>query len=160
MFFSLMLLWVTRSYNARKGKTVNTITTRMGMFPSRTEAWKRARAFIEGFCKDAGIDRGACLKLSLVLEELFLNTVKHGHRGGSDAPIWIRLSLEDEWLTLTYEDRAPPFNPFARATREMLEALAETRREGGLGVLLAHGLTASADYAYLFGRNRIRLTLA
>ena len=42
----------------------------------------------------------------------------------------------------------------------MLEALAETRREGGLGVLLAHGLTASADYAYLFGRNRIRLILS
>ena len=42
----------------------------------------------------------------------------------------------------------------------MLEALAETRREGGLGVLLAHGLTTATDYAYLFGRNRIRLTLA
>jgi hypothetical protein len=41
----------------------------------------------------------------------------------------------------------------------MLEALAETRREGGLGVILAHGLTASADYAYVYGRNRIRLTL-
>jgi hypothetical protein len=62
-------------------------------------------------------------------------------------------------VSLTYEDFAPPFNPFARATREMLEALAETRREGGLGVLLAHGLTATADYAYLFGRNRIKLTL-
>jgi serine/threonine-protein kinase RsbW len=130
------------------------------MFPSRLEAWKRARAFIESFCEASGIPRPACLKLSLVLEELFLNTVKHGHRGGSDAPIWIRLSATGGQVSLTYEDRAPAFNPFARATREMLEALAETRREGGLGVLLAHGLTASADYAYLFGRNRIRLTLA
>jgi len=95
-----------------------------------------------------------------VLEELFLNTVKHGHRGGSDAPVWIRLTANDGQVSLTYEDRAPPFNPFARATREMLEALAETRREGGLGVLLAHGLTASAEYAYLYGRNRIQLTLA
>ena len=43
---------------------------------------------------------------------------------------------------------------------EMLEALQETRREGGLGVLLAHGLSSSTDYAYIFGRNRIRLTLA
>jgi serine/threonine-protein kinase RsbW len=132
----------------------------MGMFPSRLDAWKRARAFIEGFCEGGGIARPSCLKLSLVLEELFLNTVKHGHRGGSDAPVWIRLSASGGRVSLTYEDRAPPFNPFARATREMLEALAETRREGGLGVLLAHGLTSSADYAYLYGRNRIRLTLA
>jgi anti-sigma regulatory factor (Ser/Thr protein kinase) len=130
------------------------------MFPSRLDSWKQARAFIEGFCKGSGIARPSCLKLCLVLEELFLNTVKHGHRGGSDAPVWIRLSTSDGEVSLTYEDRAPPFNPFARATREMLEALAETRREGGLGVLLAHGLTATAEYAYLYGRNRIQLTLA
>ena len=139
---------------------MNAITTRMGMFPSRLDAWKTARAFIESFCGGAGIPRASCLKLSLVLEELFLNTVKHGQRGGSDAPVWIALSCRGDEVSLVYEDRAPPFNPFASATREMLEALAETRREGGLGVLLAHGLTSSADYAYLFGRNRIKLTLA
>lgn len=130
------------------------------MFASRSDHWKQARAFIERFCEGSAIPRAICLKLCLVLEELFLNTVKHGHRGGSDAPVWIRLSLAGGEISLMYEDRAPPFNPFARATRELLEALAETRREGGLGVLLAHGLTSSADYAYLFGRNRIRLTLA
>lgn len=132
----------------------------MGMFPSRLDAWKLARAFIEEFSDSADIPRPVCLKLCLVLEELFLNTVKHGHRGGSDAPVWIRLSATGGEISLMYEDRAPPFNPFARATREMLEALAETRREGGLGVLLAHGLTSTAEYAYLYGRNRIRLTLA
>lgn len=130
------------------------------MFPSRLEAWKSARAFIEEFCRGAQVAREACLKTNLVVEELFLNTVKHGHRGGSDAPVWIRLTAEDGEVSLTFEDNAPPFNPFAQATREMLEALAETRREGGLGVLLAHGLTASADYAYLFGRNRIRIKVA
>ena len=138
---------------------MNAVTTRMAMFPSRLEAWKNARVFIEGFCKAAGVQRETCLKANLVVEELFLNTVKHGHRGGSDAPVWILLSAQGGQVSLTFEDNAPPFNPFAAATREMLEALAETRREGGLGVLLAHGLTSSADYAYVFGRNRIRLNL-
>ena len=139
---------------------MNLVTTRMAMFPSRLERWKEARAFVEDFCRGAQIDRERCLKANLVLEELFLNTVKHGHRGGSDAPIWITLTASGGEVSLTYEDFAGPFNPFARATKEMLEALADTRREGGLGVLLAHGLTASADYAYVYGRNRIRLTLA
>lgn len=124
------------------------------------ESLKGARAFLEAFCADAGVARQACLKLNLVVEELFLNTVKHGHRGGSDAPVWIELAAGDGAIRMTYEDHAPPFNPFAAATREMLEALAQTRREGGLGVLLAHGLTTDPDYAYLFGRNRIRLALA
>jgi serine/threonine-protein kinase RsbW len=139
---------------------VNAVTTRMAMFPSRLEAWKSARSFIEDFCKGSGVPRATCLKTNLVIEELFLNTVKHGHRGGSDAPVWLTLTAEDGEVSLAFEDNAPPFNPFARATREMLEALAETRREGGLGVLLAHGLTSSADYAYVFGRNRIRLKVA
>jgi anti-sigma regulatory factor (Ser/Thr protein kinase) len=132
----------------------------MAMFPSRLEAWKHARSFIEEFCKGAQVGRETCLKANLVVEELFLNTVKHGHRGGSDAPVWIELTAQGGQVALTFEDNAPPFNPFAKATREMLEALAETRREGGLGVILAHGLTSSADYAYVFGRNRIRLKLA
>lgn len=147
-------------YNARKGESVNAITTRMGMFPSRLESLKGAREFLESFCAGAGVGRQATLKLNLVVEELFLNTVKHGHRGGSDAPVWITLAFENGQIRMNYEDSAPPFNPFAAATREMLEALADSRREGGLGVLLAHGLTRDPDYAYLFGRNRIRLSLA
>lgn len=132
----------------------------MAMFPSRLEAWKSARAFIEDFCRGAEVPKDSCLKTNLVVEELFLNTVKHGHRGGSDAPVWITLTSDAGQISLAYEDSAPPFNPFAATRREMLEALAETRREGGLGVILAHGLTSSADYAYVFGRNRIRLELA
>ncbi len=139
---------------------MNRVTTRVGMFPSRLEHWRAARTFIERFCREAGLPREACLKANLVAEELFLNTVKHGNRGGSDAPVWITVEERGGQVSLTYEDRAPPFNPFSRATREMLEALADTRREGGLGVLLAHGLTATAEYAYIFGRNRIRLTIA
>ncbi len=130
------------------------------MFPSRLQAWRKARAFVEDFCAGAGVARDTCLKANLVIEELFLNTVKHGHRGGADAPIWITLEAADGKVSLCYEDNAPPFNPFSRATREMLEALAPTRREGGLGVLLANSLASSTDYAYVFGRNRIRLRLA
>ena len=139
---------------------MNAVTTRMAMFPSRLEAWKQARAFVEGFCRAANIPREAGLKANLVAEELFLNTVKHGHRGGSDAPIWITLTSDGGRISLGYEDFAPPFNPFAAARREMLEALVETRREGGLGVILAQGLTVNAEYTYLFGRNRIALLLA
>lgn len=139
---------------------MNAVTSRMGMFPSRLEAWRSARALIEEFCRAAGVAKEARLKANLVAEELFLNTVKHGHHGGSDAPVWIRLALgEGGRILLDYEDNAPPFNPFSPRAREMLEALAETRREGGLGVILAQGVASSADYAYVFGRNRIRLTV-
>ena len=131
---------------------MNAITTRVAMFPSRLEAWKRARAFIEDFCRGANVAREACLKANLVIEELFLNTVKHGHRGGSDAPVWITLEAQAPGMQVTYEDTGPPFNPFAYRV--------ELGKIGGLGVLLARELALARDYAYLFGRNRIRLSLA
>ena len=130
------------------------------MFPSRQDAWKAARAFVERFAAEAGLERAKGLRTNLVVEELFMNTVQHGHRGGSDAPVWITLQGRDGHVRLVYEDNAPPFNPFGRSPREIAKKLADEHREGGLGVVLAHALTASADYAYLFGRNRISLEIA
>lgn len=138
---------------------MNTVTSRSGMFPSRQEAWRTARAFVERFAREAGLERDRGLRTNLVVEELFMNTVQHGHRGGSDAPVWITLERRDGHVRLVYEDNAPPFNPFGRVPQD-LKKLQEERREGGLGVVLAHALTASADYAYLFGRNRISLEIA
>lgn len=136
---------------------MGSVTSRTAMFASRPESWREARAFVESFAAQSRLGREARLRTNLVVEELFLNTVKHGHRGGSDAPVWITLRGEDGRVRLVYEDNAPPFNPFGRSTRELVKALAEERREGGLGVILAHALTASVDYAYVFGRNRISL---
>lgn len=118
------------------------------------------QAFLEAFCAECGMPRAACLRLNLVLEELFTNTVKHGYRGDSDAPIWVGVSRADNSVQLTYEDKAPPFNPYARLSDPVVDATLSMRKIGGLGVLLTRELAASRDYAYLFGRNRIRLTLS
>ncbi|HET7401714.1 MAG TPA: ATP-binding protein [Usitatibacter sp.] len=129
------------------------------MFPSRTEAWRAVRGFVEAFCGEAGVARETCLRANLVIEELFVNTVKHGLRGGSDAPVWLTLELRGDRVAVHYEDNAPPFNPFGRAPDELRAAPAHAQAEGGLGVILANSLAASADYAYLFGRNRIRFEI-
>ena len=124
---------------------------RSAMFLARRAELRPMSAFLEAFCGEAAVERDRCLRLNVVLEELFVNTVSHGHRGDCDAPVWITLEARPDALQLTYEDTAPPFNPFVHAV--------QTRKVGGLGVLLARELAASRDYAYLFGRNRLRLAL-
>jgi serine/threonine-protein kinase RsbW len=130
------------------------------MFLARKEQWRDARGFVDVFCEEAQVAKDVCLKCRLVLEELFLNTVKHGHKGGSDAPIWIRLSANDGKLAVTYEDRAPPFNPFPADREDIVRTIERNRTEGGLGVILMHDLAEAATYSYLFGRNRIQITIA
>lgn len=123
------------------------------MFLARSAELRRIGEFVEGFCAAASLPRERFLRLNLVLEELFVNTVRHGHRGDCDAPVWITLAAREDAVRVVYEDNAPAFNPYAYVPSPA------AGKVGGLGVLLTHELAASRDYAYLFGRNRIRLAL-
>jgi serine/threonine-protein kinase RsbW len=133
---------------------------RVAQFLARLDQLRPMQAFLEAFCGEAGLPRAAYLRLNLVLEELFTNTVKHGHRGDCDAPVWIAVSRSGDTVSVLYEDKAPPFNPYARLSEPVVDTTLSMRKIGGLGVLLTKELAATRDYAYLFGRNRIRLTLA
>jgi serine/threonine-protein kinase RsbW len=124
---------------------------RSAMFLARLAELKRIGAFLEGFCAEIHLKRDRCLRLNVVLEELFINSVSHGYRGDCDAPIWVTLDPQPDAVQVTFEDTAPPFNPFAYRV--------QMGKIGGLGVLLARELAAARDYTYLFGRNRIRLSL-
>ena len=138
---------------------MTSVTQRETMFPARLSAVREVREFLEAFCRDTGIARPPGLRLNLVVEELFTNTVKYGHGGDSDSPVWITLEAKSAVVTLTYLDQSPPFNPFGMAPRPLLEGEIEQRKVGGLGVLLATELTASSEYAHLYGRNRLRMVL-
>lgn len=128
-------------------------------FSARASELRRIGTFLNDFCTRQGVDREHCLRLNLVVEELFTNTVRHGHRGDSDEPVWLSLDSRSASVHLTYEDTAPPFNPYALFAPTPDTTLS-LRKIGGLGVLLTRELASNRDYAYLFGRNRIRLALA
>jgi anti-sigma regulatory factor (Ser/Thr protein kinase) len=128
-------------------------------FPARGSELRRIGTFLNDFCSRHGIGRERCLRINLVVEELFTNTVCHGHRGDSDAPVWVSVATAPEAVYVTYEDTAPPFNPYAFFAGAPPDVTAPLQKIGGLGVLLTRELAATRDYAYLFGRNRIRLTL-
>jgi anti-sigma regulatory factor (Ser/Thr protein kinase) len=130
------------------------------MIPARLERMRALRAFLEAFCAATGVRRENSMRLNLVLEELFTNTVRHGHGGDCDVPVWVTLARRGNLVWLTYEDNAPPYNPYAKLAEQSPNTTIGSRKLGGLGVMLTRELASSQDYAYLFGRNRIRLALA
>lgn len=129
------------------------------MFPAKLGAWHLAREFLERFCAEASLARTPSLRLNLILEELFTNTVNHGHRGDSDFLIWISLSEFDRKVVVTYLDQGVPFNPLAMS-KAQLDVPPDERKIGGLGVYLTRELTLDSSYAYLYGRNRLQLVMA
>lgn len=140
----------------QSGKSVKRLSR---TFPAQLKAFEQVKALIDEFGEATGLFREDRHKLTLIVEELFTNTVTHGHRGDSDAPV--RISLEDTaaGVQLTYEDSAPQFDPLAASRRTDIDSTINERRVGGLGVFLTIGLTNGADYRFVEGRNRISLTL-
>ena len=130
------------------------------VFPARLAVFQRVATFIAEVCCAAGFEHSDCLRLTLVVEELFSNTVRHGHRGDSDEPVSLTFTIETGRIALTYEDTSPPFDLLAAV--EAVEGVTglEDRLVRGFGVVLIARLTRDLEYAYVHGRNRVSLVVS
>lgn len=119
------------------------------------------RRFVAEFGTRHGLADDDVLRLQLIVEELFTNTVTHGYGGECDAPIALALAADAGRVMLRYEDAAHRYDPLATlaGSRATLAAAVEERPLGRLGVPLVAGLVDDVRYAFEGGRNRLRLVL-
>jgi serine/threonine-protein kinase RsbW len=115
-------------------------------------------AFVESAV--TGMDARLIMQLRLAVEELFVNTVTHGHGGDSDATVDVTVRIEGDRVVLIYEDAAPAFDPFAAVERPDTMAPVETRGVGRLGVFLITQLAERCAYARTGDRNCVTVELA
>ncbi|MFO1413931.1 MAG: ATP-binding protein [Burkholderiales bacterium] len=129
-------------------------------FPARLAAVADTAAFALAFCQRHGIGTSAAMRLRLIVEELFTNSVRHGYGGDSDATVRIELTLIDGFIALAYEDSAPRYDPLARlSTLAAADMKALDRPPADLGTFLIGKLAAGAHYEYAGGCNRLRLVM-
>lgn len=130
-------------------------------FSARMSSLPLATDFVQAFCARHGVAGDDTLRLTLLVEELFTNAVMHGHGGGDDTPLRLQLGVDPQRLTLRFEDRAPRFDPlrYLADTAPPLDAPAQERRVGGLGLPLVAQMAEHFDYAYAEGCNRLQLVL-
>ena len=133
--------------------------THVEIFPARMSAVPAVTAFTARACLAAGLARDACLRLTLLVEELFTNTVAHGHGQDSEAPVRLVFDVAPGRVGLLYEDTGPPHNPFAAVAPPDDTAEVEDRPVGGLGLVLIAALASEAHYRREDGRNLISLTV-
>jgi anti-sigma regulatory factor (Ser/Thr protein kinase) len=129
------------------------------IFPARRDALPQVEAFLAEACAGAGLAREMCLRTTLLVEELFTNTVVHGHGGDSEAPVRLDCEVAPGRIALVYEDTAPPHDPFAVVASPDPAADVEDRPVGGLGVLLVSAMARQVEYRRAGDRNRISLVI-
>jgi serine/threonine-protein kinase RsbW len=128
---------------------------------ARMDCLAEAIAVLDSFCQERGVAAADALRLSLIVEELFTNTVTHGYRGDSDAPVRIALRANASEVELWYEDAAPPFDPLEHARRSGIDVASDAsdRPVGRLGIALVTSMAARVRYARDDGWNRLVVAL-
>jgi anti-sigma regulatory factor (Ser/Thr protein kinase) len=124
--------------------------------------YPRLKVFVDRACKQAGCSSGQRMRVQLVLEELFSNTVKYGRRDGT--PVSVSVTVEfggEEPMTVHYEDDAPQHDAFDQSEDvDELKATLSKRRVGGLGILLIRELGKNVNYAWAGGKNHVTFSVA
>lgn len=127
-------------------------------FSARQAEFDSIAAFIETECSSLTQDER--LRIVLLVEELFANSVNHGYGGDSDHPVWVSVRVGNDACRVIYEDCGPAYDPFAAVDATSAEAELEQRRVGGLGIVLLMELSSGRTYERRGDRNVVQLDVS
>jgi len=117
----------------------------------------RLEAFAEAFARDCGLADDERAPLLIILEELFTNVVAHGSGARFAAGgVTVALGRRRGLVTIDFVDDGPPFDPLAQSAPD-LDAPAEQRPIGGLGIAIVRALVDRARYRREGTRNHLHL---
>ena len=128
--------------------------------PARLDAFAQLRTFVEDVCASAGVPRTDGLRVLLLVEELFVNTVLHGYGQDCDEPVTLGINVAPEAIVVAYEDVCRAYDPFATAAPARDADDVDARPVGGLGILLITTMAEDVGYARRDDRNCISFRLA
>ena len=131
------------------------MTAERQRFRARADALPRVCAFVERRCRALGAGRQATLRLILVAEELFINTVIHGYGGDSRRQVALVVRDAGAEIELIAEDGAAAFDPFDRVPQPVAVADPRDAALGGLGRALVAGVSSRYSYERRGQRNRV-----
>lgn len=96
------------------------------------------------------------MPMTLILEELYTNTITHGASDGRDVFIEINFGINKNELIITYKDNGIPFNVLELPEPDLTASI-ENREVGGLGVHYVKALTDSVEYEYVEKHNVLKM---
>lgn len=127
----------------------------MAEFAARVDMLMFLISHVENHCVQAGLSDEVSQRAGLILEELFVNALKHGGAGNAeDACVQVELELARDELRVYFEDGGTAFDPFADLREPTLDQV------GGRGRWLVATLSRRREYRRRDERNCVTVWLA
>ncbi len=121
-------------------------------FPGTVEAAADAEAWLASESGALGLAGETTFAISLCVEELFLNAVKHGHANKTTISIW----TEPDGTRLEFVDDGRAFDP-TEAPAKRLSGSGTDFEIGGFGTGLVQKFSRRMTYHRVGGANRLVL---
>ena len=113
---------------------------------ARMEDLSELLSYVDAECARLGVPEAEAFAVRLAAEEAFTNIVRHGYPAARPGPIRFTFAMEPDAITLTFSDRAAPFDPGDAPPPDLGDEL-EERTEGGLGLHLIRQLVDEVHHS-------------
>ena len=122
-----------------------------------TENLQQVQDFIDAHLDAAGCPPKAKMQIQLATEEIFVNIASYAY-APAKGKATVRVEVADDPLEviLTFIDNGVPFNPLLKENPD-IDAKAEERDIGGLGIFMTKNLMDDICYEFKDGKNILRL---
>jgi serine/threonine-protein kinase RsbW len=126
--------------------------------PSSTENLALIREFVGSTAQQAGLSAKEAAGLEMAVDEACANVIEHAYGHDVSKEVVVRVTLDDETLSIDIEDTGRGFDPGA-VNQEELEQLISKRKTGGLGMRLMSKLMDEVRYEIEPGKkNALHMT--
>lgn len=113
--------------------------------------------FIDELSDEFGLPPDLSFNLNLAIEEAITNVIMYAYPEATNQPIKLVAEMLGDNLVITLTDRGVPFDPTSQAAEPDIDAPAEERPIGGLGIFLIKKIMDSVDYQYADGCNKLTM---
>ncbi len=114
--------------------------------PTRLDQLERIYEAVDELGESEEWPAGMMYQVKLVLEELGVNIVTHGHANSPDHEFEVVLESDTEALTIELRDGGAPFNPLTDSAEPDIESGLDDRPVGGLGIYLVRTMMDELSY--------------
>ena len=116
----------------------------------------RLSKFISNIATSRGLDENLAMNINLAMEEAVTNSIMYAYPEGTRGEIEVDARVDDDTIEFTIADCGMEFDPTARPEPD-INAGAEERPIGGLGIFLVKNIMDSVSYIREKDTNILRL---
>lgn len=98
--------------------------------------------------RDQGVSPAVREDIRLVLEELMVNMVQHGHAGNADRTIDLHMRLGGDAVLIELHHDGHPFDPLQVPEPTLTGDIADADEVGGLGIHLVRAMASELSYSH------------